>query len=111
MLLHVCSVVSSFLGPHGLSMPEYWSGFPFPPAGDLPDPGIKLRSPVLAGGFFTTEPPAEPWLTMGPSLKDWPGYISKGTLQLAKMTATHLSVGTTPRFKCPLISVSATSSL
>ena len=33
---------------------------PFPPAGDLPDPGIELESPksvVLAGGFFTTEPP------------------------------------------------------
>ena len=22
---------------------------------DLPDPGIKLTSPALAGGFFTTE--------------------------------------------------------
>ena len=36
---------------------EYWSGLPFPPPGDLPDPGIKpmsLRSVELAGGFFTT---------------------------------------------------------
>ena len=24
---------------------------------DLPDPGIKLMSPELVGGFFTTEPP------------------------------------------------------
>ena len=31
---------------------EYWSGLPFPPAGDLPDPGIEPASPVLAGGFF-----------------------------------------------------------
>ena len=38
----------------------YWSGLPFPPAGDLPDPGIEpipLASPALSGGFFTTEPP------------------------------------------------------
>ena len=36
---------------------EYWSGLPLPSAGDLPDPGIKLpslRSPALAGRFFTT---------------------------------------------------------
>ena len=39
------------------SRPEYWSGWPFPSPGDLPDPGIEHASPVssaLAGGFFTT---------------------------------------------------------
>ena len=41
----------------GLPRQEYWSGFPFPPPGDLPDPGIKLVSPALAGEFFTTVPP------------------------------------------------------
>ena len=24
---------------------EYWSGLPFPPPGDLPDPGIEPQSP------------------------------------------------------------------
>ena len=36
---------------------KYWSEVPFPPPGDLPDPGIKpmsLASPALAGRFFTT---------------------------------------------------------
>ena len=45
------------------SRQEYWSALPFPPPGDLPDPGIKATSPVshaLAGGFFTTEPPGKP---------------------------------------------------
>ena len=41
----------------GFSRQEYWSGLPFPPPGDLSDPGIEFASPaspVLAGGFFTT---------------------------------------------------------
>jgi len=41
----------------GFSRQEYWSGLPFPPPGDLPDPGIEpksLISPALAGGFFTS---------------------------------------------------------
>ena len=32
---------------------------PFPTPGDLPEPGIELPSPVLAAGFFTTEPPGK----------------------------------------------------
>ena len=42
-----------------LSRLESWSGLPFPPPGDLPDPGIELESlmsPVLVGGFFTVSP-------------------------------------------------------
>ena len=31
----------------GFSRQEYWSGLPFPPPGDLPDPGIELPSPAL----------------------------------------------------------------
>ena len=41
----------------GFFRQEYWSGFPFPPSGDLPNPGIKpmsLTSPVLVGRFFTS---------------------------------------------------------
>ena len=41
---------------HGISQ-EYWSGLPFPSAGDLPDPAIEPMSPELAGGLFTIEPP------------------------------------------------------
>ena len=46
----------------GFSRQEYWSGLPFPPPGDLPNPGIKpvsLASPILAGRFFTTRAPWE----------------------------------------------------
>ena len=44
----------------GFPRQEYWSGLPFSTPGDLPDPGIKLTSPALAGGFFTTEPSGKP---------------------------------------------------
>ena len=40
----------------GFSRQEYWSGLPFPSPGDLPDSGIKPRSPALTSGFFTAEP-------------------------------------------------------
>ena len=36
----------------GFPRQEYWSGLPFPSPGDLPNPGIKLTSSALAGGFF-----------------------------------------------------------
>ena len=35
---------------------------PFPSPGDLPDPGIELKSPALAGELSTTEPPGKPKL-------------------------------------------------
>ena len=41
----------------GFSRQEYWSGLPFPSPGDFPNPEIKPGYPVLAGRFFTTEPP------------------------------------------------------
>ena len=47
----------------GFLQQEYWSGLPFPPPGDLPNPGIKptsLASPALAGRLFTTVPPGKP---------------------------------------------------
>ena len=31
----------------GFFRQEYWSGLPFPSPGDLPNPGIKPRSPAL----------------------------------------------------------------
>jgi len=31
----------------GFSRQEYWNGLPFPSQGDLPNPGIEPRTPVL----------------------------------------------------------------
>ena len=46
---------------HGISQQEYWSGLPFPPPGDLPDPGIKPVSPGLQANSLPTEPRGSPW--------------------------------------------------
>ena len=35
------------------SRQEYWSGLPFPPPGDLPDPGIEPASPTLQAGSLS----------------------------------------------------------
>ena len=43
----------------GFSRKEYWSELPFPPPGDLPDPGIKLTSP-MSPALQTNSLPIEP---------------------------------------------------
>ena len=68
MLSHVQLFVTPRIVAHkaplsmGFPRQECWSGLPFPPQGDLPDPGIEpvsLMALTLAGGFFTTEPPGK----------------------------------------------------
>ena len=49
----------------GFPRQEYWNRLPFSSPGDLPNPGIELTSPALAGRFFTTEPPGKPILFVG----------------------------------------------
>ena len=38
------------------SRQQYWSGLPFPPPGDLPDPVIEPGSPALQADSLPTEP-------------------------------------------------------
>ena len=45
----------------GFSRQEYWSGLPCPSLGDLPDPGIKPRSPTLQAHSLPSEPPGNPF--------------------------------------------------
>ena len=53
----------------GFPRQEYCSGLPFPSPQDLPDPGIEPVASALATGFFTTEPPGKPDLSVISSLK------------------------------------------
>ena len=60
----------------GFSWPEYWSAQPFPPPGDLPNPGIEPRSPTLQGDSLPSEPPGKPRL-----LADWSHLQNTGDLK------------------------------
>ena len=60
------------------SRKEYWSGLPCPPPGDLPDPGIKPRTPALQADSL-------PFKSRKPSVKEerdayyvWPYRWWKG---------------------------------
>ena len=48
------------LYPWGFSRQEYWSAFPCPPPGDLPNPEMELRSPALQADSLMSESPGKP---------------------------------------------------
>ena len=58
------SVVSNSVTPgssvHETLEARNWSRLPFPSSGDLPDPGIELRSPLFQADSLLSEPPAKP---------------------------------------------------
>ena len=69
-----CSVVSDSLQPHEpvacqapqsmeFSRQDYWSGLSLPSLWDLPNPGIKPRSPVLQADSLQSEPPGKPFIS------------------------------------------------
>ena len=60
----------------GFSRQECWSGLPFPSPGDLPDLGIKPRSPTLQADALLSEPPGKC------------GSIQLSSLSLVRLFAT-----------------------
>ena len=56
------------LCPWGFSRQEYWSGLPCPPPGDLPNPRIEPRSPILQVDSLPSEPSGKPKNTRVDSL-------------------------------------------
>ena len=68
------------------SRQEYWNGLPCLPPGDLPNPGIKPRSPKLQADSLLSEPPGKPWCPlMLPKWIDGKLTFLKG-LQYAKLS-------------------------
>ena len=68
-----CSIVFNSMTPWTMqsmefSRPEYWSGYPFPPPGDLPNPGIEPRSSSLQADSLPADPQGKPRNTGGGSL-------------------------------------------
>ena len=75
----------------GFFRQEYWSGLPFPIAGDLPNPGIEptsLVSPALAGRFLTNESLRKPQNTkyLGINLRRIHNISEENTETLYKHT-------------------------
>ena len=63
LFVNLCTVARQAPLSMGFSRQECWGGLPFLPSGDLPDLAIEPAprvSLVLAGGFFTAEPPKKP---------------------------------------------------
>ena len=60
-------LLGASVAAHGLSLVlenrSYRSGLLCPPPGDLPNPGIKLRSPELQVDSLLSEPPGKPKTT------------------------------------------------
>ena len=52
--------MSDSLQSHGLYSPLEWAARMASP-GDLPNPGIELRSPTLQVDSLPAEPPGNPW--------------------------------------------------
>ena len=77
----------------GFSRQEYWSGLPFPPPGDLPDPVIEPRSPALQAGSLPTELQWKPINNNSEIATMLSIYYVEGPLHmfLAIRTADHLS--------------------
>ena len=44
------------------SRQQYWNGLPFPPSGDLSNPGIEPQPPALQADSLPSEPPDKPKL-------------------------------------------------
>ena len=65
-----CSLPGS--SDHGISQARILERVAISFSGDLPDPWIGPVSPALAGGFFTTQTPREPFDSVtDPLLKIW----------------------------------------
>ena len=106
-----CSVVSNSLRTHGLqparllcpwgfSRQEYWSGLPCPPPGDLPNPGIELKSPALQVDSLSAELPGKTlaFSYLRPTLLSRPSSSSTPSLKLSVLSpaCSHLFYRTAP---------------
>ena len=77
----------------GFSRQEYWNGLPFPSPWHLYNPRIEPTSLVMAGEFFTTEPPGS-W-TRNSSKQSFVSFYSWGAQFSPWPILTSLSAGST----------------
>ena len=77
--------------PMGFSRQEYWSGLPCLPPRDLPNPGIKPRSPSLQADSLPSEPSGKPKKTSPADLPD-PGIKPGSPALQADSLPTELTI-------------------
>ena len=73
----------------GFSRQDYWSGWPFPFLGNLPDPGIEPGSPALQAGSLPTELPGKEQYCIGA----WNvRSMNQGKLEVIKQEMARVNV-------------------
>ena len=69
----------------GFSRPEYWSGLPCPPLRDLPNPGVKPRSPLCRRILYCLSHQGSP------RILEWVAYpFSRGSFQPRNQTSMQI---------------------
>ena len=85
-----CAVAYQTSPSMGFSRQEYWSRLPFSSPGDLPNSGIKPRSPTLQSDTLPSEPPGKPsWQINGEVMEIMRDFISLGSKITADGDCSH----------------------
>ena len=96
-----CSVVSDSFAtpwtvarqaPLSMEFPrqENWSRLPFPSPGDLPNPGVKPKSPALQVNSLLSDPPGKPTFTIVGSLYLLQGFFPAQELNWGLLHCTQI---------------------
>ena len=100
-----CSLPGSSPLSMGFSRQKYWSVLPCPPPGDLPNSGIKTRSPTFQADSLLSEPPGKPKNTGVDSLSlfqgNFPTQESNRDLRHCKWIPYQLSYSGSS-YTCPI---------
>ena len=85
------------------SRQEYWSGQSFSSPGDLPDSGIKSRSPALPADSVLSEPPEKPMLALIQIKSTWDKESSMGIEAIVTFqTLSLINLLTSLRLNLPI---------
>ena len=78
LVVQLCLILSDLMdcsppgsSVHGILQARILEWLPFPSPGDLPNPGIKPRSPALQADSLPFESPGKPWIHL---VKFWAGW-------------------------------------
>ena len=73
----------------GFSRQEHWSGLPFLPLGNLPNPGIELESSALQADSLQSEPPGKSLTMSNLIIKLYHRYACTGENSMYRPSRRH----------------------